>query len=148
MHVAGAHHGLVELLAQLHHPPVHLLDVLHGIHIPYPLGLYHELIVARGLDLQIVIEVHYPGDLHVALAVQQGPVELPGLTGAPQYESLPVLLNQALGNPGVPTCVIGQVGLRHQAVEVDAAQVVLGQNDGMVGGRFLHQIRAGGSQSV
>ena len=148
MHVAGGHHWLVELLAQLHHLPVHVLDVLQGIDVPDPVGGDHELIVAGGLNLQIVVKVHDPGNLHVALAVQQGAVKLPGLAGAAQNEPLPILLHQAFGNPGMPAGIVGQMGLRHQTVQIDAAHVVLGQNDGMVSGELLHQLGAGGPQGI
>ena len=35
------------------------------------------------------------------------------------------------------------MGLRNQPVKIDAPHIVFGQNNGMVGGLLLHQVRAG-----
>ena len=110
MHITGGHHRLVELFAQLHDSGVELLNILHGIHIANLLGVYHELIVPAGLHLQIVIEIHQPGYLHIALSVQQRAVQLSRLAGASQDQPLPVLHHETLGNPGMST-EIGQMGL-------------------------------------
>ena len=86
MHVAGSYHRLIILLSQRHNPFVHILDVLNGIDIPYPFLVNHELVVAGGLDFQIIIEIHDPGNIRIAPVVQKRTVQLASFTGASQYQ--------------------------------------------------------------
>ena len=81
MHIAGSHHRLMELLSQLYDPAVNVLNILDGIHIPDTLRSDHELIVAAGLNLQIIVEFYQPCDLRIRLPVKQCPVQFSRLTG-------------------------------------------------------------------
>ena len=108
MYITGSHYRLVELFSQLHDPAVDILDILYGIDRPDFLRSDHELIVATGLDLQIIIEFYQPGDLRIRLPVQKGTIQLSRLTGASQDQTLSVFQDQALGNPGM-LVKIGQV---------------------------------------
>jgi len=101
MYITGSHYGLVELFSQLHDPAVDILDILYGIDRPDFLRSDHELIVATGLDLQVIIEFYQPGDLRIRLPIKQCPVQFSRLTGASQDQTFPVLHHQTLGNPGM-----------------------------------------------
>lgn len=71
MYITGSHYGLVELFSQLHDPAVDILDILYGIDRPDFLRSDHELIVATGLNLQVIIEFYQPGDLRIRLPIKQ-----------------------------------------------------------------------------
>ncbi len=148
MHVAGSHHRLPELLSQFHNTAVDILNILHGADTAHPVRGNHKFIVSQRLKFQIIVKIHNPCNLHFTLLIQQRPVQLPCLTGAAQNQPVPVLHNQALGNSGMSSRIIGQMGLRHQPVKIDPSQVVFRQNDGMVGGKLFDQIHAGRPQFV
>ncbi len=148
MYVAGGNHRLVELLSQLHDPFVDVLDVLKGMYVSYPLRRNHEFVVAHRLNLQIVIEIYDSGYLHIALSVQQSSIKLSRLACAAQNQPLPVLLHQTLGQSGMPAMIVSQMGLGHNPIEIDSAQIIFCQNDGMVGGKLLCQLHIGLSQCV
>ena len=101
MYITGSHYGLVELFSQLHDPAVDILDILYGIDRPDFLRSDHELIVATGLNLQVIIEFYQPGDLRIRLPIKQCPVQLPRFAGTSQDQTLSVFQDQALGNPGM-----------------------------------------------
>lgn len=101
MYITGSHYGLVELFSQLHDPAVDILDILYGIDRPDFLRSDHELIVATGLDLQVIIEFYQSGDLRIRLPVKQCPVQLSRFAGTSQDQTLSVFQDQALGNPGM-----------------------------------------------
>ena len=81
MYITGSHYGLVELFSQFHDPAVDILNILDGIHISDTLRSDHELIVAAGLNLQIIIEFYQPCDLCIRLPIKQCPVQFSRLTG-------------------------------------------------------------------
>ena len=141
MHITGGHHRLVELLSQRNNPPVDIPDILLGLDIPELLRLDHERVVPHRLNLQIIIEIHQSGDLDIRLPVQERPVQLPRLAGAAQDQPFPVLFHEALGYPW-HLLKIGQMGLADQPIQVDAAQVIFRQNDGMISKQLLNKIHA------
>ena len=101
MYITGSHYRLVELFSQRYDPAVDVLNILDRIHIPDTLRSDHELVVATGLNLQVIIEFYQSGDLRIRLSVQQGTIQLSRLTGASQDQTLSVFQDQALGNPGM-----------------------------------------------
>ena len=101
MYITGSHYGLVELFSQLHDPAVDILDILYRIDRPDFLRSDHELIVATGLNLQVIIEFYQPGDLRIRLPIKQCPVQLSRFAGTSQDQTLSVFQDQALGNPGM-----------------------------------------------
>ena len=147
MYVAGGYHRLIVLLSQLHDPPVDVLNILDGIDQTDFFIVDHEGVVSRGLDLQIIIKIHNPRDIRLALFIQQGAVQLSRLAGASQDQPLPALLQEAFGNSG-PFRIIVQMGLGNQPVQVHAPRVVLRQDDGMVGGKAFDDVRVGIAQRV
>ena len=82
MHITGRHHRLVKLLAQFHHTPVDVPDVFHGVNVRQTVRFDHELIVAKRLDLQIIVKIYQPCDLCLCRSLQQGTVQFSGFTGA------------------------------------------------------------------
>ena len=147
MHVAGGHHGLVELLTQPHDPAVNVLDVLHGSDILNTIRIDHEQVVARGLNLQIIVKIDDPGDLRIGLFIQEGPIEFPRFAGAAQNQSLPIFCQKTLRHPRRLVKVV-QMGFRNQPVQVHPADVVFCQKNRMIRRQPLHQIRAGIPQPV
>ncbi len=137
MHVTGSRHRLVELFPQPHDLPVDLHDIFHGIYILHPLGLDHELVVAKRLDLQIIIEIHKSGDLRIRLPLQKRTIKLPRLAGAAHDQPFPVLIQKALRNPR-PSGKISQMGQGDQPIQVHPSHIVFGQDDAVIGGQFLY----------
>ena len=102
--VAGGHHRPVQRLAQLHHLPVEVLDLLQRVHGAVA---QHEFVVAQRLNLQKVVVggnalqlVHVPPG-------HNGPVQLAGLAGGPQQQALPILVQQAAGHTGALEEILG-----------------------------------------
>ena len=131
MHIAGGNHRLVELLAQRHDPPVVVPQILLGLgrRLVVP---QHEHVVADGLDFQIIIKIHDPGNVFLGAVPHQRPEQLSGLAGRPQDQSLPVLHKQGFGDLGLPLEIFQMRG-GDQPVQIQPPRLVFRQNDGMVG---------------
>ena len=88
MDIAGGHHGLVQLLADLDDGAVVLpqaLDVRVAV-------AHHEHVVADGLDLQVVVVAGDLAQVVEGLPLDHGPEELAGLAGAADEQALPVFV--------------------------------------------------------
>ena len=142
MHITGGNHRFLELFSQLHNLPVKVLNIFLRLHRLHLFRCNHKFIVSHRLDFQIVIEIHQPRNLRVGGTVQQCPVQLSRLTGTAQKKSLPVFHKETLGHTGTPV-VIGEMGLRNQPVQVHPPDVVLRQNDGVIGSHLLNDVRVG-----
>ena len=92
------------------------------------------------MDLQIVVKLHNAVDIRLAAAAKQRLVELSGLAGGADDQPLPVLAQETFGNPGPPLEVF-DVGIGHQAIQVHPPQIILRQDDDMVGGKLLDHVR-------
>ena len=115
------------------------------MYIFYPFRLYHKLIVGQWLYLQIIIKIHDPGKFRLLPAVQQRFIQLPGLAGASNDQSLPVLKQFALRDPW-PSAVIIQMGFADQRIQIGPAHIVLCQNDHMICGHLLNDLGIGFSR--
>ena len=147
MHITGGDHRLIILFSQRHNPFIHFLNIFDGIYIPDLFLIDHEFIISGRLYFQIIIKIHYPGYIRIAFFVQQGPVQLPGLTGTAEYQPFPAFLEQALWHAG-PLRIIGQVGFRYQFIQIHSPRIVFSQNNSMIGRQFFYNIRIGISQGV
>ena len=125
MHVACRCHRLMKLLSQLHDFFVDLHNIFHGIDLRQFFGLYHKPVIAKRLNLKIIIETDNSGNLRIRSAIKQGAVKFPCFTGAAKQKSFPVLHKQTLGNPR-PSGEIMQMGLRNKAVQIHTPHIVLG----------------------
>ena len=146
MHIAGGTYQFVKLCTQLHYLFIDLDQVVLGLYrtllIPE-----HESVIAQGLYFQIIIEVHQPCDLRIRGTAKQGLIQLTRLTGGTDDKALPVLVKDALGDSG-PSCIVLQVGPTHQAVQVDPPDIILGQDDHMIGGQLSDGGRIHGAQPI
>ena len=130
MHVAGGAHRLAQLLPQPDDGAVEIPQLLLRLDIPLA---KHEHVVADGLDLQIVVERRDALQLRPVLAaVSHGAEQLARLAGRADDEPLPMGRQLRLGNDG-HALEIFQIGRRDQLVQVLQAQLVLGQNDDVLG---------------
>ena len=127
--VAGGTHGLVQLLAQPHDGTVELPQVLLRLHVAVS---QHEGVVAKRLDLQIVVVVGNALELLPVLVIRHGPEQLARLAGGAHDDALPVLVEQCLGDGGHPLEIL-QVGRGDHLVEVLEANLVAGQQDDVLG---------------
>ena len=126
--VAGGDDRLVQVLAQPDHRPVELFD---GFVAGDPALPDHILVVAQGLDFQNVVVGSDLLELLIRAPLHNGPVELPCLAGRGQQQSLPVLVQQAPGHPGLFE-EVGHMGLADDLIEVFQAHLVLHQDDEVV----------------
>lgn len=129
MQVAGGHHRLVQPTGQGHDAAV---QVPEGLLVLHYLLLDEEAVVSHGLDLQHIVELGDFRDLVLVLIAEIGLEQLAGFAGGAEDEPLPLLLQQAFGNPGL--LIEGlDVGMGDQLVQVPKARQILHQNQGVVG---------------
>ena len=69
MHVTGGYYRLIKCLTQFYNFFVDLLEIFLCIDIRPVWVPEHKSIVSYGLDLQIIIEIHQPGDFRLRSAV-------------------------------------------------------------------------------
>ena len=132
--VAGGHGEFSQFVPQGQDLFVDGLEVFHRMDVREPGIPDQVVVVARGLDLQIVV---VGGDLlHFLIGEpgQDGPVHFPGGTGGSDDQPVPVLVQEALGHPGplgfAPEIL--EVGQGHQPVQVPEPFHVFGQQDDVV----------------
>ena len=123
--VAGGADGLVQLLAQADDGAVELPQLL--LRLDHTLA-QHEGIVAQRLNLQEIVPGGNALKLRKVFPLYNCLKQLSSLAGRADNESLPVLVDQALGHDGVAFEVV-QVRGRDELVEIAKAQLVLGQHD-------------------
>ena len=92
----------------------------------------HEGVVAQRLNLQEIVPGGDALELRKVLALHHRLKQLSRLAGRADNESLPVLVDEALGHDGVALEVV-QVRGRDELVEIAQAQLVLGQHDEVLG---------------
>ena len=73
MHITGCHDRLFKFLSQFYDPTVDIFDVIPGLY-RFFLAAKHKFIVSQGLNLQIIIKFHDPGNLFIRLTAKQRPV--------------------------------------------------------------------------
>ena len=147
MHVAGGDHRLLKLFSQFYDFFVQLDQIFVGIDSVVLLVSEHKRVVSQRLNLQIIIEIHQPGDLLLRSVAQQCLIKLSRLAGAADQQSVPVLQKNALRHPW-PSSVIFQMGLAHQLVEIDPARLVSCKYNRMIRGQFLDRIYGDASVPV
>ena len=130
MHVAGGADRLPELLAEPHDLPVDLPEILLHMHAA-PRLPEEIVVVARGLDLQIIVVIHDPGDLRVALSGKDRRIELPCRAGRAQDQAVAVLVEQALRYPRAQLEIV-QMRLRDQGVEISAPGLIFREKDRVI----------------
>ncbi|CCX37069.1 unknown [Clostridium sp. CAG:1013] len=86
--VAGSHHRLTQLLADLHDGAVVFPQAFH-VRVPVA---DHEHVVPQGLDLQIVVVGGDLAQIFEGLSLHHGPEQLPRLTGTAHQQALTVLV--------------------------------------------------------
>ena len=128
MDVAGGADRLAQLLAQTDDGAVELPQVLLRLDIAVA---DHELVVAQGLDLQIVVERGDAAQLRPVLMVGHRLEKLARLAGRTDDEALAVGHQLRLGDDRHALEVL-QVGGGDQLVEVFQTQLILGENDDML----------------
>ena len=114
MDVAGGAHRLVQRLAQGYDGAVEVLQLLLALH--HTLA-QHEGIVAQRLNLQEIVPGGNALKLRKVFPLYNCLKQLSGLAGRADNESLPVLVDQALGHDGVAFEVV-QVRGRDELVEI------------------------------
>ena len=139
MDVAGRTHGLAVLLSERDNPTVVVFQILDGLRLISEVSILvifrngQKHVVADRLDFQIVIEIHNPLQFLLRGAALDRLEQLAGLTGRPDDQSVPVRLEKALRQMRLPVRDILQMRLRHAAVQVDTARLILCQKNDMVG---------------
>ena len=106
MNVPRGADGLAQFLSQPDDDPVELPQILLRAHVAVS---QHEGVVAKGLDLQVVVEGGDALELLPILVVRHRPKQLSRLAGGADNDALTVLHQQALGDGGHPLEVF-QVG--------------------------------------
>ena len=129
MHVAGGADGLAQLLAQADDGAVEILQLLHRLHVAVA---QHEHVVAHRLYLQIVVKAGDALQLRPLPVIRHRPEQLARLAGRADDKPLPVSRQLRLGDGGHPVEVL-QVGGGDELVQVLQAQLVLRQNDDVLG---------------
>ncbi len=127
--IAGGADGLVQLFAQADDGAVEVPQLLLGADIALA---EHEHIVADGLYLQIIIEGRDALELRPVLMVGHGAEQLPCLAGRADDQPLAVGYQLRFGDGGHAAEVF-QVGRGDELVQVFQAQLVLGQDDDVLG---------------
>ena len=101
MHIAGRTHRLVKLLAEGNDLPVDIHQVIHRLHrallIPQ-----HKHVVSKGLDLQIIVELHELRKLCIRYTPQDRLIKLSRLAGRSDDQPLPVLVQHTFRDPRPP----------------------------------------------
>ena len=146
MHVAGGHHRLVKLLAKRNDLFVQPDQIILGFKSG-TLSPQHELIVSQRLNLQIIIEIHQPRNLFLRRGTHQSLIELSGLAGGTDDQSLPVLLKNAFRDSGHSRKII-QMGPGNHAVKVHPSNLVFRQNNHMVAWQLLDGLLIQGAHLV
>ena len=142
MDITGCHHRLVELFSKCYDSAVKVHDILFTVYCRNLGRINHKMIIAKRLDLQIVIKVHDPGNLLLCLAIQKRPVQLAGLTGTAKDKTLPVFQKKALWHPGMSVKIL-KMGSRNQPVQIFPPDIILCQDDRMITGQLFDDIRTG-----
>ena len=146
MNVAGGADRLVKLLSKLHNPLIQINQILAGLHRAL-LVPQHKFIVAKRLNLQVIIEIHNLVNLGVGTAPKQRLEQFPRLAGRADNQPFPVLVQHAFRDSG-PSGVVVQMGHGHQTVEIHPSHIVLRQDDNVVGGQLLDAVRIQGAQLI
>ena len=92
MYVTGSNHRLMKLFAELYDFAVDFLNIFHRVNIGKFFGCNHILVIAKRLNLQIIIKTHEPCDFRIRFTVEKRTVQFPRLTGASENQPFPVLL--------------------------------------------------------
>jgi len=129
MDIAGSADRLAQLLAQTDDGAVEVPQLLLRANVPLA---EHEHIVADGLDLQIVVKRRNALQLRPVLVVGHGAKQLARLAGRADDQPLPVCHQLRFGDDGHAAEVL-QVGGGDKLVQVLEAQLVLSQNDDVLG---------------
>ena len=129
MHIAGGDDPLAQLLAK---PDDGAIEVAQLLLAPGRTLAQHEAIVAQRLNLQIVIEAGDPLQLGPLPVLRHRPEQLARLAGGADDKPLPVGHQLRLGDGGYPVEIL-QVGGTDELVQVLQAQLILGQNDDVLG---------------
>ncbi len=136
--IAGGTAGLAQLIRQRQNVQIVIHKVLLCGGRIFVRG-QHEVVVRQRLHLQIIIEGGDVQKLRFVGTADHVLEQLSHDTGAADDQSLPPLLKQRLRDPGrFPE--IGKMALRNQAIQIDAAHIILCQQNDMVAGQ-LHDIR-------
>ena len=144
MHVSCGDDRLARQLTQSHDRAVEIEQILFcpdlRIFILHPGRFQHEAVIISGLDLQIVVKVHDLREHFVGALFQNSLHELAHDTGAANDDTLPILCQQALGDPGLFE-EISQMGLADHGIEVGAAGSIFCDQDTVMGAEPLYSLR-------
>ena len=107
MDITGCNNRLMILLSQSNNTAVDL----HQIILILDLWIFvviaqHKLIIAKRLDLQIIIEAHQTVDLFVGLSLENTTVQLSRLTGRAHDKTFLILQIQALRKLWTPVEIL------------------------------------------
>ena len=127
--VGGGHHGFSHGAAKVQDAAVEVLQHIHRGHA----ALVHEkAVVGQRLDLKIIVEGRDLAKLCVALAAHHRAVKLAHAAGRAHQDSLPVLLQQAFGDPRGLVEIL-EIRLGDHLIEVLQPLAVENQKDHVVG---------------
>ena len=149
VHVAGGHDGDAQLIAELHDDAV---EVAQGFLIRETALAHHEIVVADGLDFEVVVPGGDLLQLLPGLVGQHRLEQLARLAGAADNQALAQLLDLLLGHVGTAAEVL-QMADGDELVQVHQAVLGLDQNDDVVAvadGAALEgvQVREGGKTLI
>ena len=147
MHITGGKNRFVQLFSQFHNLPIQILQIFLGLDIFPVLFPDHKCIVADRLDLQIVIKVRNTNYFLLCFSLQNCLEQLSCFTGRSQNQSLPILLYSTLRDTR-SSVVILKVRPRHQTVQINSSNLILCQNNGMIGWQLLNLFHRSASQLI
>ena len=147
MHITGSKHRLVQLLSQFDNLPVQILQIFFRLDVFSVFLTDHKCIIADWLNLQIIIKVRNTNNFLFCFSFQNCLEQFSRFTGRSQNQSLPVLLYGTLRDTG-SSVVILQMRPGYQTVQIDSSNLILCQNNGMIGRKLLDLFQRSASQLI
>ena len=132
MHITGSNQRLVQLFGQLCHLEIEIYQILITIDIRKSFLSHKKFIIANRLDFQIIIKGGNLQKLFLWGTSHNSPHQFSRLTGRANNQTLPILLNQLLGQSRTLEEKT-QIGHGNQLVKISQTNRILGQNNNMVG---------------
>ena len=131
MYVASRADQLVPLFAKFNNFAVQILQILPGVDRTFLIP-QHKCVVSKRLHFQIIVEICNFSQFFLRNPAQDRLKQLSRLARRPKNQPLAVARQQTLRNPRT-FCKICQVRLGNQPVQVDSPDIILRQNNNMVG---------------
>ncbi len=139
MDITGGADRFLKLLSQTDDSSVQILQILYCVH-RIILFSKHKLIISQRLNFEIIIKIHNFPDFRVRDSPQHSLKQFSRLTGRSDNQPFPILLQNALGNPGNPVKIV-DVGPGHQPVQIHSSDIIFSQKNNMVRRQFSNRLR-------